>query len=138
MILHLTKNKGDLGVLKAQADLAEQGFMILHPLTEHAPFDLVAYKDKHFIRIQVKYRTLSLVGAISVNMKNNWVDKHGIHVKYLDKTQVDIICIYCPDTDKCYYIDPLKYNKSISLRVNAPKNNQKQGVILADDCRRVP
>ena len=44
--MHHTKQKGDLGVLKAQLDLFEQGFILLNPMTEHAPFDLVAYKDK--------------------------------------------------------------------------------------------
>ena len=43
--MHHTKEKGDLGVLKAQLDMFEQGFVILNPVTEHAPFDLVAYKD---------------------------------------------------------------------------------------------
>ena len=45
---HHTKDKGDLGVLKAQVSLYEQGYSILLPLTEHAPFDLVAYKDNDF------------------------------------------------------------------------------------------
>jgi len=31
--MHHTKDKGDLGVLKAQVDLFEQGFMILNPCT---------------------------------------------------------------------------------------------------------
>ncbi|WP_180230119.1 hypothetical protein [Bacillus sp. AFS073361] len=33
---HHTKSKGDLGVLKAQVDLYEKGYMILLPHTEHA------------------------------------------------------------------------------------------------------
>lgn len=41
-----TKNKGDLGVLKAQADLAEQDFMVLLPLTEHHAFALVIYTNE--------------------------------------------------------------------------------------------
>ncbi len=45
---HHTKSKGDLGVLKAQVDLYQKGFMILFPATEHAPFDLVVYKDNHW------------------------------------------------------------------------------------------
>jgi len=45
---HHTKDKGDLGVLKAQLDLFEQGFTIFVPLTEHCPFDLVAYKTGNF------------------------------------------------------------------------------------------
>ena len=46
-----TKSNGDLGVLKAQVDLFEQGFTICVPQTEHAPFDLVVYKDGKFQRI---------------------------------------------------------------------------------------
>ena len=49
--MHHTKVKGDLGVFKAQLDLFEQGFVILSPVTEHAPFDLVAYKDGLFRRV---------------------------------------------------------------------------------------
>ncbi|MDR7289516.1 hypothetical protein J2S38_002579 [Mycolicibacterium senegalense] len=40
---HHTKDKGDLGVAKAHADLVAKGFYVLFPATEHAPFDLVAY-----------------------------------------------------------------------------------------------
>ncbi len=39
---HHTKDKGDIGVLKAQADLYQKGWITLNPATEHAPFDLVA------------------------------------------------------------------------------------------------
>jgi hypothetical protein len=35
--MHHTKDKGDLGVLKAQIDLFEQGFVVAIPMTEHAP-----------------------------------------------------------------------------------------------------
>lgn len=47
---HHTKDKGDIGVLKAQADLALKGYVVLHPLTERASFDLVVYKDQAFMR----------------------------------------------------------------------------------------
>ena len=56
MRIHHTKNKGDLGVLKAQLDLYEKGYLTLIPNTEHSAFDLVAYKDGTFKRVQVKYR----------------------------------------------------------------------------------
>ena len=45
---HHTKNKGDLGELKVKVDLLEQGYLILNPETEHAPFDLVIYKSGLF------------------------------------------------------------------------------------------
>ena len=121
--MHHTKDKGDLGVAKAIASLAEQGWIVLTPLTEHAPFDLVVYRDGKFKRVQVKYRALSK-GSLEISLRSCWSDKHGIHVKKTDKSLFDILCIYCPDTGQCYYINPALFNQSIKLRLNPPKNGQ--------------
>ena len=137
MIHHHTKNKGDLGVLKAKCDLYEKGFLILTPETEHAPFDLVAWKDGHFKTVQVKYRDAS-TGSLEVRFRSNWADKNGYHAKPINKSFVDVYCVYCPQTDECYYFDPSKFRKSITLRVETPKNNQRKGVNLASDYCKVP
>ena len=135
---HHTKEKGDLGVLKAQIDLFEQGFTILTPLTEHSPFDLAVYRDGEFRRVQVKYRTVDKFGKIDVKFSTCWTDKHGTHTVPIDKTEVDLYCIYCPDTDECYYLDPNKFRSNASLRVERPKNSQQKRVKFAADFRRVP
>jgi hypothetical protein len=136
--MHHTKEKGDLGVLKAQLDLFEQGFVILNPVTEHAPFDLVAYRDKEFKRIQVKYKSVDKTGALTVHFRSCWTDKNGTHMQQVDKDEVDLYCVYCPETDECYYLDPKDYNRSVTLRVGRPKNNQSTNVRLASDYRGVP
>ena len=136
--MHHTKQKGDLGVLKAQLDLFEQGFVLLNPMTEHAPFDLAAYKDKKFLRIQVKYKSVDKTGSITVHFLSCWADKNGTHMQPVDKGEVDIYCIYCPDTDECYYFNPTEFNRSVTLRVKMPKNNQSKNINLAADFRRVP
>ena len=41
--MHHTKEKGDLGVLKAQVKFAEKGYKILEPKSEHLSFDFVVY-----------------------------------------------------------------------------------------------
>jgi PD-(D/E)XK endonuclease len=135
---HHTKTKGDLGVLKAQIDLFEQGFTICVPLTEHAPFDLAVYKDGEFRRVQVKYRTVDKFGKIDVKFSTCWADRNGTHTVPIDKEQVDLYCIYCPDTDECYYLEPAKYRSNASLRVKTPKNGQAKGVCFAADYRRAP
>ena len=135
---HHTKHKGDLGVLKAQVDLFEQGFMICIPQTEHAPFDLVAYRDGEFRRVQVKYRSVDRFGKLDVKFSTSWADGRGTHTFPIDKAQVDLYCIYCPDTDECYYIDPEAFGSNVTLRVSAPKNNQTQNVKFASDFRRAP
>jgi len=135
---HHTKEKGDLGVLKAQVSLYEQGYLILQPVTEHAPYDLVAYKEGFFKRVQVKYKSIDKSGALTVHFRSSWADSHGTHMKAIDKSQIDIYCLYCPETDECYYLDPMEFDKSATLRVKTPKNNQTKNVKLASDYRRVP
>ncbi|GAA1502007.1 hypothetical protein GCM10009788_01340 [Nocardioides humi] len=73
---HHTKDKGDLGVAKAFADLVGKGYQVLVPMTEHAPFDLVAYKGGSFLRVQVKFRAARSSGSLLVEFKSNWTDRH--------------------------------------------------------------
>ena len=136
--VHHTKFKGDLGVLKAQLDLFEQGFTIFVPLTEHCPFDLVAYKNGEFRRVQVKYRSVDRFGKIDVKFSTCWTDKQGTHTNPINKGDVDLYCVYCPDTDDCYYLEPGQFGSNASLRVEAPKNNQAKNVNFASDFRGVP
>jgi hypothetical protein len=135
---HHTKSKGDLGVLKAQIDMFEQGFTLFVPLTEHCPFDLVAYRNGEFRRVQVKYRAIDRFGKIDVKFSTCWTDKHGTHTVPIDKNEVDLYCVYCPDTDDCYYIEPGSFGSNASLRVETPKNGQRRKVKYATDFRRVP
>jgi hypothetical protein len=137
-IEHHAKQKGDLGVLKAQVDLFEQGFTILAPLTEHSPFDLVAYRDGEFRRVQVKYRKLDRHGKLDIKFSTCWADKNGTHTVPIDKNEVDLYCVFCPDTDECYYLDPKEFGSNMTLRVKTPKNNQLKNVNFAADFRRVP
>lgn len=135
--MHHTKDKGDLGVAKAYCDLVEKGYMVLFPSTEHAPFDLVAYDGNRFIRLQVKYRS-AVNGVLQVNLINWWADKNGSHGKPVDKRQVDVFCVYCPDLDKCYYFKTEDINVSLTLRISSPKNNQSKNIRFADDYVGVP
>lgn len=128
---HHTKDKGDIAVFEIMRDLAHKEYMILNPHTEHAPFDIVAYKSKKFYRIQVKHRKLTKHGTIEVSFRNSWNDKHGTHVHKMDKSEVDIIAVYCPNNGYCFYLNPNEFDKCVSLRINATKNKQVSGCHLA-------
>jgi len=134
---HHTKDKGDLAVAKAHADLVERGHVVLFPTTEHAPFDLVAYCDGTFRRVQVKYRAMKN-GVLDVDFRSGWTDRHGVHKLMLDKSAVDLFCVYCPDTDTCYYLRPTDHGQSAKLRISPSRNGQKVGVLNAEDYRFVP
>jgi hypothetical protein len=129
--MHHTKDKGDLGVLKAKADLCQKGLMVLSPETEHAPFDLVVFNGVRFFKIQVKYRAIKR-GALCVPMRSSWSDSNGVHIRRYSKDDFDVICIYCPDNDTCYYIKREMIEKDFAIRVEKSKNNQTVGVNLAE------
>jgi PD-(D/E)XK nuclease superfamily protein len=134
---HHTKNKGDLGVLHAQLDLALRGYAVLLPLTEHAAFDLVAYRAGRFLRVQVKYRA-ARDGVISVPLSTCWADRHGVHTVPIDRDEVDLFCIYCPDTDRCYYVDTRTCPPTVRLRIGEPRNAQRKGIRWARDHEDLP
>ena len=135
---HHTKSLGDLGVLKVQCNLFEQGYIPCIPLTEHAPYDLVACNESGCKRIQVKTRSLSETGTIFIRFQSSWADKNGTHMVEWRKDSFDLVAVYCPETDMCYYFDHTQFHKNVTLRVIASKNNQSRGLNLADDYLRVP
>lgn len=138
MILHHTKTKGDLGVLKAKVDLFEKGFLILSPETEHAPFDIVAYKDNTFKRIQVKYREL-VNGKVEIKGSTSWADRNGTHTNNYNLDDIDIFCVYVKSIDQCFYFSSSLFMESrcLNFRVDTPKNNQKNFRLISD-YREVP
>ena len=140
MKLHHTKTKGDLGVLKAQADLCGKGYLICIPLSEHTPFDIIIYKDKTFKRVQVKTRTIDKIGCITVKFEQSYSDRNGVHIQKVDLDEIDLYCIYCIDNDTCYFFNPKNFanGRSLALRVSIPKNNQFTNVNFASDYKEVP
>lgn len=98
-MLHHTKNKGDLAVVKAIADLVCKGYSVFTPVaSEHLRFDLVAYKDYQCYRIQVKYNSSGVLSG-----KTSWVDKTENHYKYYEPNDFDYYALYLPHLDKLVY-----------------------------------
>ncbi|MEH2124829.1 group I intron-associated PD-(D/E)XK endonuclease [Nostoc sp.] len=117
MTTHHTKGKADLAVAKTIADLTVKDYVILTPLIcEHLPFDLVAWKENKFLKIQVKY---SSIGRIFAN--TSWNDKHGNHKRQYHKDDFDYYAIYLPDKDRVIY--PSFDYRGIIIRTELPNSN---------------
>lgn len=96
---HITKEKGDLATIKAMSDLTSKGYVILSPVvSEHLPFDFIAYKDNKSYRIQSKYS-----GNGFIRNKTSWNDKRGNHKKPYGANDFDYYAIYLPQIDKLIY-----------------------------------
>ena len=62
---------------------------------------------------------------------------NGTYSRPLDKAEVDVVCIYCPDTRACYYVDPNQFARSVSLRITSSRNRQERNVLPAERFRTV-
>ena len=138
MANHHTKDKGDLGLVMVIADLVRHGVDVYVPLSEHQPSDLIAADESGRVsRVQVKYRSLAPTGVVSIDFRNTYSDSHGVHQKLADRSQFDCYAVYCPQTEKIYYLRiddiPEHNGSSTSLRIVPPANNQKKKVLLASD-----
>jgi hypothetical protein len=127
---HHTKDKGDLAVAKVHSDLVDRGATVLLPLTEHAPFDLVAYVDRAFYRVQVKYRS-ARNGRFTVEFSNSWADRHGSHHQPMPRDEVDAVAIYCPDTTRTYYLNPSNFRSRVNMRLEPTRNGQRLRILQA-------
>jgi hypothetical protein len=102
---HHTKEKGDLAVAMVIADMKKNGIGLALPISEHMPFDLIAVDFENgcaLRKVQVKYATCQN-GKIMFNLRASYADRHGSHVKHVDRSTFDAYAIYCRDTDTVYY-----------------------------------
>ena len=122
---HHTKEKGDIGNLKIVANLAEQGLKVLVPLSEHLPFDLVAYNQdsNKLYRIQSKYKKV-VNGKIAVSLRTSYATKDGNFSNRYKVDAFDVLAVYCPDTDSVFYISSNEIShlgNSVTFKVEEPK-----------------
>ena len=119
--MHHTKEKGDLGNIKIMADLSSQGFKILTPLSEHLPFDFVAYSEERdlLLKVQSKYATISR-GVLTVSLRTSYAKKSGNVTSRYKQGSFDVLAVYCPDIDGCVYIldkDLKDLNSSVNFNL---------------------
>jgi len=124
MRMHKTGDKGDIAVARVTADLIEQGWMVLSPVASTSPFDLVAYRDGVFCKIQVKYRTAKN-GRVEARPRRAIISRGKASYRPMSKGEVDVLCIFCPDNGECYYVDSAEMIRTVWLRLDGVKSRQK-------------
>lgn len=136
-MMHETGDKGDIGVAYVTASLIEQGFSVLMPVSSTSPFDLVAYKDDRFLKIQVKYRQ-AVNGVISAKLRRAGMSNGKVVYRKMRHDDCDILAFYCPDTSKCYYVpSSIVETGGITLRIEKAKNGQSKHVNFAADFTKI-
>ena len=87
------------------ADLTMKSIQVCLPISEHLPFDLIAVgQDMQLSRIQCKYRSKDKRGGFEVPLRTTHSDSRGVHHGHLNTNEFDAFAVFCPETEKVYYI----------------------------------
>lgn len=128
---HITTSKGDIGVAMVTADLIRQGVEVMTPISHTSPYDLVAFYDNTFYRIQVKYRLPNKKNALEVTPKR--MKKQNMKQVYTENDGFDVLAVYTPDAGCCYIHYDSYSTKTVTFRLTPSKNNQSTGVRIFSD-----
>ena len=128
-----TQKKGNLGLVKAITDLTEKDIAVSLPISESERYDLIAEKNNICKTVQVRYTSLKN-GKMEIKLKSVWSNGEGFQVRNRQKNDFDILAVYCPDTQKNYYLDASKFENGngITLRVEDPKVKNNK-IRMAED-----
>jgi len=135
LIMNVTTNhKGQLAVSKTELRSLELGYLPSRPLYD-SRYDLIIDTGKKLLRVQVKYadaKTSNSTGSIPVKLA--YINRRKKVYTYKD-SEIDGLIVYFPKIDKlCFFPTKVFAGKTrIQVRYLESKNNQKKGIILAEN-----
>ena len=130
-----SKDKGNIGEAIVLAEFTKRQIQVAIPFGDNARYDLIAEFNGKLNKIQVKYcgqitenNSFTCPCASSTNHTTNK------HLTTYDN-DVDYMAFYITSIDKLLLvpIEHLAGKKTITFRLEAPKNGQKIGINLVDD-----
>ncbi|MCX6704111.1 MAG: group I intron-associated PD-(D/E)XK endonuclease [Candidatus Woesebacteria bacterium] len=133
--MNITSNvKGQLAVSKTELRALELGFLPSRPLFD-TRYDLIIDNHESLVRVQIKYADGKSVNSTGVVVtKLEYIDRQKKTFTYKDE-EVDALIVYIPKIDKLCYIPKKLFigKRKLSIRISKSKNNQKKGIIAAED-----
>jgi hypothetical protein len=129
------KDVGDASTLAIMIALRQTGLALYVPFGENTRCDLIVDNDGELTRVQCKTGRLR-EGAIRFAVCSCY--GHHRNPQAARRTyegQVDYFAVYCPETVGVYMvpIDDVPLKAAASLRIDAPRNNQRKRIRFAAD-----
>jgi hypothetical protein len=130
---HHPKEVGDRSTFAIMYALRLEGFAILVPFGENTRYDLVIDNGRQLRRVQCKTGRLRN-GAVWFAMCSSYT--HHPNPKILRRDyegEVDDFAVFCPELGAVYLIpiEDLKPKRQATLRVDPPRNGQRDGIRFA-------
>jgi PD-(D/E)XK endonuclease len=132
---HLTPSqKGAVAEAAITAAAIQLGLVVLRPLCEGGPYDLMFDLDPALLRVQCKLARL-LPGVLYVGLQTNRCTPRGYVSTSYAASEIDAVAAYSPHLNRCFLlpINQVECRKAIHLRLDPTKNNQAERIKWARD-----
>ena len=129
MSILTTEQKGQIALAKVMMEAARKGFLAFLP-TSPVRYDLLLECERKFIRVQVKYadsKSPNSQGAVRVDLRRR--------KRRYTKEEIDLLLVYVPQIDQVCCFGPEMFDNrfALQLRLEATRNGQKKGCLIARD-----
>ena len=129
-----TNLKGQIALTKVELRALELGYVPSKPIFD-TRYDLILDDKKSLKRVQVKYANGIMTNSDgSIRVKLEYKNRHNRIYVYNDN-EIDGLIVYIPKIDRLCLLPPNVYigRRYLCVRIKPSKNNQKKGVLFADD-----
>jgi hypothetical protein len=128
-----TDQKGAIAETAIVHEATKLGIGVFRPVAEGGRFDLV-FDVGRLLRVQCKWAPRH-GDVIVVRCYSCRRTRDGLVRRSYSADDVDAFAIYCPDTERCYFltIEQIPGNSGVFLRLAPTRNNQQAGVTWAED-----
>ena len=129
-----TDQKGAIAESAIIHEAIKLGIDVFKPLSDGERYDLIFDMHPRLLRVQCKWAVrrgeVVVVRCFSCHRRRNVM----VRRRYTPE-EVDAIAAYCADVNRCYLIplDRLSSVSTVYLRLSPTRNNQRRGVVWADD-----
>lgn len=124
-MLSETKRLGTIGELAVAQDLMNDGWDVYTAIGDCTKVDIIAIKNKHIVRIQVKTINRLKHGAASVS-GSKITSRKRVNYKQDD---FDYIALYVIERDQIAYVPiEMVFKSCVSLRFEPTRNGQSKRV----------
>jgi hypothetical protein len=126
--------KGAIAEAVIAAEAIKAGVEVLRPVAEGCRYDLAFDLGTRFVRVQCKSAPRRGDVIVVATRTCRHTPQGYVRTRY-DASEVDAIAVYCPDTERCYWlpIEDVRGRWEVRLRLAQARNNQEFAISYAAD-----
>lgn len=127
-----TTEKGELAKAATIFRLTQQGWCVSLPISEHAPYDLIAERDGVCRRVQVKHAA-NHTDYIHASLKSVMVNCSKTTVRTRERGDWDAVALFDPVTTNVFFVLDSQVDNTTGIRLRLTPSRQVKGVRYASD-----